>query len=370
MKAASGAWAMRAAMVVNIHHRLAVHRDRPPLAPAYLFARTTLQPSGTHSQGVSEAGGTEFCGLLQLKLAPEDLCVVEHIILCGGLLISIGISIDLLFWGVQMQFSIFDHEPRPISQREIITASHFGVNLLITNIPTGSITFTSSSLPAAISALGGTNLRYPGGSVTEHYFSMTNPNNSFGNGNRLIPQSEFLAYCASVGAEANMVLPTISGFTQTAAQALMAGNYGHRVISDIYLATVTDYVRRTMLDAYAQQSPVTIKSFEIGNEFWGSGQMTAAEYGRLAAAVLSAAEDGINQAIVAEPRVATMDRPELLVQSFHTTGGFSPNAAREAYVANGVVYLGSGLIDHIQKMTMAAMAIADMKVWAQRSYRV
>jgi hypothetical protein len=32
--------------------------------------------------------------------------------------------------------------------------------------------------------------------------------------------------------------------------------------------------------------------------------------------------------------------------------------------------LGSGLIDHIQKMTMAAMAIADMKVWAQRSYRV
>ena len=32
--------------------------------------------------------------------------------------------------------------------------------------------------------------------------------------------------------------------------------------------------------------------------------------------------------------------------------------------------LSSGLIDHIQKMTMAAIAIADMKVWAQRSYRV
>ncbi len=29
--------------------------------------------------------------------------------------------------------------------------------------------------------------------------------------------------------------------------------------------------------------------------------------------------------------------------------------------------LGSGLIDHSQKMTAAAMAIADMKVWAQRS---
>jgi hypothetical protein len=31
------------------------------------------------------------------------------------------------------------------------------------------------------------------------------------------------------------------------------------------------------------------------------------------------------------------------------------------------VLLGSGLIDHIQKMTVAAIAIADMKVWAQRS---
>ena len=32
--------------------------------------------------------------------------------------------------------------------------------------------------------------------------------------------------------------------------------------------------------------------------------------------------------------------------------------------------LGSGLIDHNQKMTVAAIAMADMKVWAQRSYRV
>jgi hypothetical protein len=29
--------------------------------------------------------------------------------------------------------------------------------------------------------------------------------------------------------------------------------------------------------------------------------------------------------------------------------------------------LGSGLIDHIQKMTIAAIAMADMKVCAQRS---
>ena len=30
-------------------------------------------------------------------------------------------------------------------------------------------------------------------------------------------------------------------------------------------------------------------------------------------------------------------------------------------------FLGSGLIDHIQKMTVAAMQMADMKVWAHLS---
>ena len=32
--------------------------------------------------------------------------------------------------------------------------------------------------------------------------------------------------------------------------------------------------------------------------------------------------------------------------------------------------LGSGLTDHSQKIAVAASAMADMKVWAQRSYRV
>jgi hypothetical protein len=51
-----------------------------------------------------------------------------------------------------------------------------------------------------------------------------------------------------------------------------------------------------------------------------------------------------------------------------TTRYMDPSALvgfHAAYVVeNG---LGSGLIDHIQKMTMAAIAMADMKVWAQRS---
>ena len=40
----------------------------------------------------------------------------------------------------------------------------------------------------------------------------------------------------------------------------------------------------------------------------------------------------------------------------------------EDYVRAHMWYnLGSGLIDHSQKMTAAAMQMADMKVWAHRS---
>ena len=40
------------------------------------------------------------------------------------------------------------------------------------------------------------------------------------------------------------------------------------------------------------------------------------------------------------------------------------------YLLADALGLGSGLIGHIQKMTIAAITMADMKVWAQRSYRV
>jgi hypothetical protein len=36
-------------------------------------------------------------------------------------------------------------------------------------------------------------------------------------------------------------------------------------------------------------------------------------------------------------------------------------------VRRQLLTLGSGLIDHSQKMTVAAMTMADMKVWAHRS---
>jgi predicted MFS family arabinose efflux permease len=60
---------------------------------------------------------------------------------------------------------------------------------------------------------------------------------------------------------------------------------------------------------------------------------------------------------------------------FKDSRGFDTAAANLLlliYVAAGFAGapLGSGLIDHSQKMTVAARAMADMKVCAHRSYRV
>jgi hypothetical protein len=46
---------------------------------------------------------------------------------------------------------------------------------------------------------------------------------------------------------------------------------------------------------------------------------------------------------------------------------YADRAGLRVWMAAELSILGSGLIDHIQKMTMAAMAMADMNVWAQRS---
>ena len=56
-----------------------------------------------------------------------------------------------------------------------------------------------------------------------------------------------------------------------------------------------------------------------------------------------------------------------LANSNEDKATFAKGALAIANHGGGFIVLGSGLIDHIQKMTMAAMAMADMKVCAQRS---
>jgi phage baseplate assembly protein gpV len=67
-------------------------------------------------------------------------------------------------------------------------------------------------------------------------------------------------------------------------------------------------------------------------------------------------------------RLSTVERPEG-VNAIARSTGMSPNSCfniLKTLTAQGGD-LGSGLIDQSQKMTVAAMQMADMKVCAQRS---
>ncbi len=68
-------------------------------------------------------------------------------------------------------------------------------------------------------------------------------------------------------------------------------------------------------------------------------------------------DGGSSGRIVLAGYIPTNDTPEIPKERPPTT------RARNLAVRQ----LGSGLIDHSQKMTTAAMQIADMKVWAHRS---
>jgi hypothetical protein len=56
-----------------------------------------------------------------------------------------------------------------------------------------------------------------------------------------------------------------------------------------------------------------------------------------------------------------------ILQKMMTNIGAIFEPLRLRFPGRSLAMLGSGLIDHNQKMTIAAITMADMKAWAQRS---
>src|SRR6056297_598384 len=210
-----------------------------------------------------------------------------------------------------------------------VTEDMFGLNALTT------VEATDDELMLErYRELGVTNLRFPGGSVTEWYFdisdaaggSIDNSLGSFqGNERPLITFTEFVELAAELGTSATLVVPTIGGFTQTAGDALLTGDYGQRVVSADYLEDVEEFIG--VATEIAQAEGVEIAAIEIGNEFWASGQMTAAEYGQLAAAMSQViATTFENLGITAE------DQPDIVIQTPSSAGMMSPKNESSVFV--------------------------------------
>lgn len=178
--------------------------------------------------------------------------------------------------------------------------------------------------------LGITTLRFPGGTVTEMDFadlSFITKNwdvDTFtdlsGNIANLTTLHEFFESAATIGADVSLVIPTRVAFEQSAGQALHSGNYGSRTdIDSAYFSWLDAYVQEAL--AEASSSGVNITQFEIGNEFWGSGQMTASEYGFLAAKITAhlgskyPAVDLISQIVASTNEFSPLDSKAVFLEA-------------------------------------------------------
>ena len=191
---------------------------------------------------------------------------------------------------------------------ERVTSELFGGNLLF---KFNLVSQGNSSFVGAADLLGITGLRYPGGTMTEQDFDVTNPDarpESLPDSMDFVGISDFLRFAQASGRAATVVLPTAKLYDGTPD----GKSDTLRVLDQDYLKDVASYVQLLLTrgDTGTTSLPDTpIQAFEIGNEFWGSGNMTATEYGRAVNALLTRISEVYDE--VLEPG---QHRPEILIQ--------------------------------------------------------
>ncbi len=153
------------------------------------------------------------------------------------------------------------------------TQEQFGANLLGDRDRVGE----DGTYDDKVSDLGVEHIRYPGGSLTEFLFDIENPDavNVYSEDKlvmaEMLPYSEFMQYAESAGLKVTVVVPT-----RTNLGTSVDAN-GDRY-AEIDEAVLRGFVQDTLDGKYGSPD---MQAFEIGNEYWGSGRMTAVEYGRV-----------------------------------------------------------------------------------------
>ncbi|WP_052261577.1 calcium-binding protein [Leisingera sp. ANG-M1] len=220
-------------------------------------------------------------------------------------------------------FKVYDQTGASVP--ETVTEDHFGVNMV--TIYDEEFGDPSSGLPDLVGELGVTNLRFPGGAATEYYFDMTNPNaerSHFNPEQTLLPMDKMFEQAGNLGVSVSIVVPTRTAFSQGAKEAMISGDYGSRSeISADYLRDLNSYLSDAVREA--QSHGVRLSAIELGNEFWGSGEMTAIEYGLLVAKLLPHINSFFED--------AGLSTPDLIVQGTSAASVvFSPNQDTVAYI--------------------------------------
>ncbi|MGK8233156.1 type I secretion protein [Roseovarius sp. MS2] len=182
------------------------------------------------------------------------------------------------------------------------TAAHFGGNLLATRDVVG----TNGTFADTAATLGMAHLRYPGGALTENCACIYEADR-LSEPPRTTDEpvqtsvTEMFSYATQAGIALTLVLPTRDFLTD------VSDENGHR-FADVDEAAVRQFIA-DIAEGNFGTAPV-IQAFEIGNEYWGSGEMNTVEYGRLASEMALIVEDEMSRH-PASPQFADTD---ILVQ--------------------------------------------------------
>jgi len=157
--------------------------------------------------------------------------------------------------------------------RTNFTQDQFGGNFLFHRDTLGE----EGSCDELIQELGIQTVRFPGGSITEEYFDISDPNREVatdgdtGQDINLIPLDNWLNIAGELNVSSTIVVPT-KGLLSDDADS-NGDRYSNFNRDELY-QFVSDVVQGV-------HGSGEVAAFEIGNEYWGAGQMSSVEYGRL-----------------------------------------------------------------------------------------
>ncbi len=185
-----------------------------------------------------------------------------------------------------------------------IAPALFGGNYLFTRDHVGD----EGTFDELTTALGVENIRYPGGSITERLFDISNPDRHIaydlqnGTNVEVTPLSDFLSFAEHEGHSVTIVLPTRTYLSEQ-----------EDVNGDRFMEFDELELSRFVIDvASGVYGNVRVDAFEIGNEYWGSGEMSSVEYGRVSSRMVEVLDEALSS-------VSNVDFPtneiDIIVQS-------------------------------------------------------
>ncbi|MGX0975327.1 hypothetical protein ACSSVY_001029 [Roseovarius sp. MBR-51] len=185
---------------------------------------------------------------------------------------------------------------------ETYSEAHFGANVLGLRDRIGE----DGTFDDVVDHLSVDHLRYPGGSLTEDLFNLSDPDSEIATSHttgeevEIMPISEIFGFAETQGLGMTLVLPTRMFIGEE------VDAHGNR-LPDIDEETLRGFLRDLFDGKFGSPD---LQAIELGSEYWGSGEMNSFEYGRLAAdmAVI------VNEEITAHPNAELFTETDVLVQ--------------------------------------------------------